>query len=60
MGFFSNLVSAAVKTVTIPLDVVSDASRAIQGKRPQNTQQAAKEIVEDVENAADDLIDGDL
>lgn len=57
MGFFSSLIKAAVKTVTLPLDVVSDTARAVTGREVNQTVEKADSIADDLEDALDSLLD---
>ncbi len=44
MGIFDLLANV----VSLPLDVVSDVSNAVQGKKPENTKEKIRDIGEDI------------
>ena len=60
MGFLSNLVSATVKTVLTPVAVVKDAFDVVVGDEPNNTKKILESVSDDLEDAADDLGNGEL
>lgn len=60
MGFLSKLVSATVKTALTPLAVVKDAVNVVTGEEPENTKKLLESAADDVEEATDDLGDGEL
>ena len=60
MGFLSNIFSAAVKTVTLPLAAVEDVSDTFEGEHRGKTKEVAKEVVDDTASAVKDLFDLDL
>ena len=55
MGFFSNIISATVKTALTPLAVVKDAIDVATGEEPENTKDLLKSAGDDVEDAIDDM-----
>lgn len=59
MGFFSNLVSAAVKVAITPVAVIKDVVDVATGEDPENTKKLLKAAARDVEDAGDDLANGD-
>ena len=60
MGFFSNIISATVKTVLTPIAIVSDAVSVVTGEDPKATSELVQSAVEDLGEATDDLCDGEL
>jgi hypothetical protein len=60
MGFLSNLVSATIKTALTPVAVVKDAVNVVVGDEPENTKKLLESAVNDLEDATDDLGDGEL
>jgi hypothetical protein len=59
MGFFSNLVSAAVKVAITPVAVVKDVVDVATSEDPNNTKKLLKSAGRDIEDAGDDLANGD-
>lgn len=55
MGFFDNIISATVKTVITPVAVVKDVINVATGEDAEATKKHVESIVEDVENALDDI-----
>jgi hypothetical protein len=60
MGFFSNIISGAVKTVLTPVAVIKDAVDIVSGEEPTTTKNLIQSVVEDVSDAGEDLFDGDF
>ena len=60
MGFLSKMVSATVKTVLTPVAVVKDAIDVVTGEEPKNTKKLLESAADDIEEATDDLGDGEL
>lgn len=60
MGLLSNLVSAAVKTALTPLAIVKDAINIVSDEDPDTTKRLLESAADDVEEAADDISDGNL
>lgn len=60
MGFFSNIISATVKTALTPLAVVKDAVNVVTGEEPEATKKHLKSTQKDVEEAFDDLGDSEF
>lgn len=63
MGFLGKLIKGVVQTALIPVDVVKDAATlggALTGQKKPYTAKRVGEILETVEEAADDAGDGDL
>mgnify|MGYP001574130550 CR=1 FL=1 len=48
MGIFGDLIKAAVKTVTLPIQVVKDVVDVAKGEEPKNTAKTVESIMEDV------------
>lgn len=59
MGFFSELISATVKTVLTPVAIIRDVVDVAKGEEPQNTKDllksAGKDFDEAVKSAEDTL-----
>lgn len=60
MGFFSNIISATVKTALTPLAVVKDAVNVVTGEEAEATKKHLKSTKKDVEDAFDDLGDSEF
>jgi len=60
MGFFSNIVSATVKTVLTPVAVVKDVVNIATGEDADSTKKLLESAKNDAEEAFDDLGDGEL
>lgn len=60
MGFFSNLISATVKTALTPIAIVKDAANIVSGEDADTTKELLESAGEDLADAADDLADGDM
>mgnify|MGYP003404102928 CR=1 FL=1 len=60
MGFFSNIISATVKTVLTPVAIVTDVVKIPLGGKPDTTKELIESAVEDVGDGLSDLADGDL
>jgi len=54
MGLFSGLLSATIKTVTLPITIVKDIAEVTIGGEVNNT----KKLIEDISNDIDDAING--
>lgn len=54
MGFFSNVISSAVKVALTPVAVVKDVADVAIGQEPENTKDLLKSAEEDFEDAIDD------
>lgn len=54
MGFFSNILSATVKTALTPIAVVKDAVNVVTGEEPEETKKLLESAGEDLEQAVDD------
>lgn len=60
MGFFSNLVSATVKTVLTPVAIVKDVVNVATGEEANTTKKLLNSAKNDIEDAGDDLVNGEL
>jgi hypothetical protein len=60
MGFLTNLVSATIKTALTPVAVIKDAVDVVRGEEPETTKSLLSSAAGDVEDAADDLGDGEF
>ena len=60
MGFFSSITSATVKTVLTPVAVVKDVVNVVSGEDVDATTSLIGSVVDDLCDAIDDLVDGDL
>lgn len=54
MGFFSNIISATVKTVITPIAIVKDVVNVVTGEEPDATKKLLESAGKDVEQAIDD------
>lgn len=54
MGFFSNLISATVKTVIAPVAIVVDVVKVAKGEEPNTTKDLLRSAGNDVSDAIDD------
>lgn len=54
MGFFSNIISATIKTALTPVAIVKDAASIAIGEEPEATKDLLKSAGEDLEDAIDD------
>ena len=60
MGFFDNIIGAAVKTVVTPVAIVKDVVNVATGNEAEDTKKLIKSAGDDVSDALDDLCDGEL
>jgi len=60
MGFFSNILSATVKTALTPLAIAKDAINVVTGEEAEATKQLLKSAREDASDAFEDLGDAEL
>jgi len=60
MGFFSNILSATVKTALTPIAVVKDAVNVVTGEEADETKKLLESAGDDVKEATDDLADGEV
>jgi hypothetical protein len=59
MGFFSNIISATVKTVLTPVAVVKDVVNVATGNEADTTKNLLNSAKDDASDALDDLFDGE-
>lgn len=55
MGFFSDIVSATVKTALTPVAIVKDAVNVAVGNDADETKKLLESVGEDVESAVDNI-----
>lgn len=60
MGFFSNLLSATVKTALTPVAVLKDVANVATGEEPCATKKLLNSAVQDINDATDDLGESNL
>ena len=60
MGFFSNIISATVKTVLTPVAIVKDVVNVATGEDADATKNLLSSAQGDASDAIDDLGDGEL
>ncbi len=60
MGFFTNIVSATIKTVLTPIAVIKDTVNIVTGEEADATKNLLSSAVEDVTDAFDELGDGEV
>ena len=58
MGFFSDILSATVKTVLTPIAIVKDAVDIFKGEEPNNTKSLLQSAGEDLSDAVDEVTGG--
>ena len=58
MGFFSDIISATVKTVLTPIAIVKDAVDIVKGEEPNNTKDLLQSAGEDLSDAVDEVTGG--
>ena len=58
MGFFSNIVSATIKTALTPLAVVKDAVNIATGEEANTTKDLLSSAGEDLQDAVDEATGG--
>lgn len=59
MGFFSNLISAGIKTVISPVAIAVDVVKVVKGEDPNTTKDLLNSVGNDVSDAINDA-DKDL
>ena len=60
MGFFSNIVSATIKTALTPVAIVKDTVNIVTGNEVDSTKKLLESAREDASDAFDDLGDGEF
>jgi hypothetical protein len=60
MGFFSNIISATVKTALTPVAIVKDVVNVATGEEANATKKLVRSAGNDAADAVDDLVDGEM
>jgi hypothetical protein len=60
MGFFSNIISATIKTALTPVAVVKDVVNVVTGNEADTTKNLLESAKDDASDALDDLVDGEV
>jgi hypothetical protein len=60
MGFLSNIISATVKTALVPVAIVKDAVNIVTDEVPNTTRDLLESASEDVCEAIDNIVEGEL
>lgn len=60
MGFFSNMVSATIKTALTPVAIVKDVVNVATGEEVESTKNLIKSAQNDVSEGLDDLGEGEF
>lgn len=60
MGFLTDIISATVKTALTPVAIVKDVVNVVTGEKPEATKDLLTSAAEDLEEAGEDLGDGDM
>jgi hypothetical protein len=60
MGFFSNMVSATIKTALTPVAIVKDVVNVATGEEVESTKNLIQSAQQDVSEGLDDLVDGEI
>ena len=55
MGFFGNIISAAVKVAITPIAIVKDVVSIATGDEPNNTKSIINSATDDLSDAIDDI-----
>ena len=55
MGFFSSIISSAVKVALTPVAVVKDAASIVVGSEPEATKELIDSALNDVEDAFNEV-----
>jgi len=55
MGFFSNIISSAVKVVISPVAVAVDVVKVVKGDKPNTTKKLLEGAGKDLSDAIDDI-----
>ena len=58
MGFFTNLISAAVNVTLTPVAIVADVAKVATGNDADTTKKLLESAQDDVAEAGDDLTEG--
>lgn len=60
MGFFTNMVSATIKTALTPVAIVKDVVNVATGEDAESTKKLIQSAQQDVSEGLDDLGDGEF
>ena len=60
MSLFGKIFETAGDLISIPFDVVSDVSRAVQGKQVGRTKERLGDLSDDLKEVVDDTLEGDI
>jgi|JI9StandDraft_2_1071091.scaffolds.fasta_scaffold740534_2 mannose/fructose-specific phosphotransferase system component IIA len=60
MGFLTDIFSATVKVALTPLAVAKDAVNVVTGQDPETVKALLESAGDDIDQAGDDLADGNL
>lgn len=58
MGFFSNILSATIKTALTPIAIIKDVVDIAKGEEADNTKNLLKSAGEDFDEAIDEISGG--
>jgi len=58
MGFFSSIISSAVKVAISPIAVVVDVVKVVKGEEPETTKDLLSSAGEDLNDAIDEVTGG--
>lgn len=60
MGFLTGLFKAAVNVVTVPVAVVADVVKTLEGEEPDYTEKTVSSVGKNLSDAVEDLVDGEI
>ena len=60
MGFLGDIFSGVVKVALTPVAIVKDIANIAEGETPNATKKLIKSTINDVKNAADEGLDGNI
>jgi hypothetical protein len=60
MGFFTNMVSATIKTALTPVAIVKDVVNVVTGEEVESTKKLIQSAQNDVSEGLDDLGEGEF
>jgi hypothetical protein len=60
MGFFTNMVSATIKTALTPVAIVKDVVNVATGEEAESTKKLIQSAQQDVSEGLDDLGEGEF
>lgn len=58
MGFFSNIISATIKTALTPIAIVKDAVNIVTGEEAETTKELLRSAGKDVDKVIDEMTGG--